>query len=211
MTTPSLAYAAKLLCSFCGKDHEEVRKLIAGPTVFICDECVRLCQDILDEPPAEPAPVFTPAQEERAAQIAREIVTQVLRGSDKRIRNMMRAGAVADSPAVESASVEGTARFGEATQESSARHQLAPGEMRRTDRNDHRLDEVAPATAATNPEAASAPTSTPAQEIRKIVMEVIAAQVADARTIIQNSARRHSEVSDQVLRAHLAPAQDVQA
>ena len=37
------------LCSFCGKSHSEVRKLIAGPTVFICDECVRLCQQIITE------------------------------------------------------------------------------------------------------------------------------------------------------------------
>jgi ATP-dependent protease Clp ATPase subunit len=72
MTTPRLAYAAKLLCSFCGKDHEEVRKLIAGPTVFICDECVRLCQEILDEPIANPAPVFTPAQEQRVRQLINE-------------------------------------------------------------------------------------------------------------------------------------------
>ena len=32
-----------LYCSFCGKSQHEVRKLIAGPTVFICDECVELC------------------------------------------------------------------------------------------------------------------------------------------------------------------------
>jgi len=38
-----------LLCSFCGKSQREVRKLIAGPTVFICDECVELCMDIMDE------------------------------------------------------------------------------------------------------------------------------------------------------------------
>ena len=35
-----------LYCSFCGKSQHEVRKLIAGPTVFICDECVELCMDI---------------------------------------------------------------------------------------------------------------------------------------------------------------------
>src|SRR6202522_1228925 len=38
-----------LYCSFCGKSQHEVRKLIAGPTVFICDECVDLCKDILRE------------------------------------------------------------------------------------------------------------------------------------------------------------------
>jgi len=41
-----------LICNFCGKTQHEVRKLIAGPTVFICDECVELCMDIImDERP----------------------------------------------------------------------------------------------------------------------------------------------------------------
>jgi len=40
---------AQLRCSFCGKGREEVRKLIAGPTVYICDECVDLCNDIIAE------------------------------------------------------------------------------------------------------------------------------------------------------------------
>ena len=39
----------KLYCSFCGKGQHEVRKLIAGPTVFICDECIELCKDIIHE------------------------------------------------------------------------------------------------------------------------------------------------------------------
>ena len=38
-----------LRCSFCGKSRDEVRKLIAGPTVYICDECVNLCNDIIAE------------------------------------------------------------------------------------------------------------------------------------------------------------------
>jgi ATP-dependent Clp protease ATP-binding subunit ClpX len=38
-----------LCCSFCGKSQREVRKLIAGPTVFICDECIELCKDIIGE------------------------------------------------------------------------------------------------------------------------------------------------------------------
>src|SRR5271157_1728473 len=38
-----------LYCSFCGKSQHEVRKLIAGPTVFICDECIELCMDIIRE------------------------------------------------------------------------------------------------------------------------------------------------------------------
>ncbi len=38
-----------LCCSFCGKSQKEVKKLIAGPTVYICDECIGLCNDIIDE------------------------------------------------------------------------------------------------------------------------------------------------------------------
>ena len=38
-----------LYCSFCGKSQHEVRKLIAGPSVFICDECVELCNDLIRE------------------------------------------------------------------------------------------------------------------------------------------------------------------
>ncbi|HOX69206.1 MAG: ATP-dependent Clp protease ATP-binding subunit ClpX [Rhizobacter sp.] len=45
-----------LYCSFCGKSQHEVKKLIAGPSVFICDECIELCNDIIrDEVPAESA------------------------------------------------------------------------------------------------------------------------------------------------------------
>ena len=38
-----------LYCSFCGKSQHEVKKLIAGPTVYICDECIELCNDIIAE------------------------------------------------------------------------------------------------------------------------------------------------------------------
>jgi hypothetical protein len=40
---------SELVCSFCGKGRDEVRKLIAGPQVYICDECVDLCDDILEQ------------------------------------------------------------------------------------------------------------------------------------------------------------------
>jgi ATP-dependent Clp protease ATP-binding subunit ClpX len=46
-----------LYCSFCGKSQHEVRKLIAGPSVFICDECVELCNDIIREEMQEQSPV----------------------------------------------------------------------------------------------------------------------------------------------------------
>src|SRR5437016_11405525 len=60
----------ELACSFCGKGRDKVRKLIAGPQVWICDECVALCDDILekeyeapsvdDKPGSRPA-MFNPA------------------------------------------------------------------------------------------------------------------------------------------------------
>ncbi len=42
-------FDSHLKCSFCGKSQEQVKKLIAGPGVYICDECVYLCNEILDE------------------------------------------------------------------------------------------------------------------------------------------------------------------
>src|SRR6059058_4151781 len=57
-----------LSCSFCGKNQKEVKKLIAGPTVYICDECIGLCNDIIaeevekDEPTAGSAPVPKPRE-----------------------------------------------------------------------------------------------------------------------------------------------------
>lgn len=59
----------KLICSFCGKNQDEVKKLIAGPSVFICDECVDLCNDIIreeissaDEAPQESDQLPTPKE-----------------------------------------------------------------------------------------------------------------------------------------------------
>lgn len=51
--------SSNLICSFCGKTQEEVRKLVAGPGVYICDECIDLCNDILTEELTE-ATSFTP-------------------------------------------------------------------------------------------------------------------------------------------------------
>jgi len=59
---------ANLSCSFCGKSQREVKKLIAGPTVYICDECIELCNDIIaeeyteDEPPAQSSRVPKPVE-----------------------------------------------------------------------------------------------------------------------------------------------------
>ncbi|MCA1995159.1 MAG: ATP-dependent protease ATP-binding subunit ClpX [Coleofasciculus sp. S288] len=65
-------YDSHLKCSFCGKSQEQVRKLIAGPGVYICDECVDLCNEILDEelldsgtPTPQPVPRSDPPQKRR--------------------------------------------------------------------------------------------------------------------------------------------------
>ena len=58
-----------LYCSFCGKSQNEVRKLIAGPSVFICDECVDLCNDIIREEIHE----TTPSEESEKLPVPREI------------------------------------------------------------------------------------------------------------------------------------------
>jgi ATP-dependent Clp protease ATP-binding subunit ClpX len=59
MSDKKVASGEKVLyCSFCGKSQHEVKKLIAGPSVFICDECIELCNDIIrDEAPADGAAV----------------------------------------------------------------------------------------------------------------------------------------------------------
>ena len=63
-------YDSHLKCSFCGKSQEQVRKLIAGPGVYICDECVDLCNEILDEElldtsPQAPQPNPRPEQPQK--------------------------------------------------------------------------------------------------------------------------------------------------
>ncbi|WP_026079659.1 ATP-dependent protease ATP-binding subunit ClpX [Spirulina subsalsa] len=61
-------YDSHLKCSFCGKSQEQVRKLIAGPGVYICDECVELCNEILDEElidSSSPAPQPVAPREEQ--------------------------------------------------------------------------------------------------------------------------------------------------
>src|SRR5437016_11654854 len=47
----------QLLCSFCGKSQRQVKKLIAGPGVYICDECIDLCNEIIDEELTSPTPL----------------------------------------------------------------------------------------------------------------------------------------------------------
>jgi ATP-dependent Clp protease ATP-binding subunit ClpX len=70
-------YDSHLKCSFCGKSQEQVRKLIAGPGVYICDECVDLCNEILDEElfdgtatAPQPAPRPEPAEKRRSSRLS---------------------------------------------------------------------------------------------------------------------------------------------
>ena len=79
-------YDSHLKCSFCGKSQEQVRKLIAGPGVYICDECVDLCNEILDEelfeaggnmPAPQAAPRREPAPEQRRTRSARLSLSQI--------------------------------------------------------------------------------------------------------------------------------------
>lgn len=58
-------YDSHLKCSFCGKSQEQVRKLIAGPGVYICDECVDLCNEILDEELFEAGATVSPPSQRR--------------------------------------------------------------------------------------------------------------------------------------------------
>jgi hypothetical protein len=56
-------------CSFCGKDKGEVERMIAGPNVFICNECIQLCVEALDEPALMPEPTSTAQGEEISVRV----------------------------------------------------------------------------------------------------------------------------------------------
>jgi ATP-dependent Clp protease ATP-binding subunit ClpX len=77
-------YDSHLKCSFCGKSQEQVRKLIAGPGVYICDECVDLCNEILDEElfdssatAPQPVPRREPAAEKRKTRSSNISLNQI--------------------------------------------------------------------------------------------------------------------------------------
>jgi len=71
-----------LYCSFCGKSQHEVRKLIAGPSVFICDECVELCNDIISEE-AEETTVASSGQHLPTPKEIHETLNQYVVGQNK--------------------------------------------------------------------------------------------------------------------------------
>ena len=80
-------YDSHLKCSFCGKSQEQVRKLIAGPGVYICDECVDLCNEILDEElfdtaSSMPAASRVPVSERKRSQAAPLSLNQIPKPRD---------------------------------------------------------------------------------------------------------------------------------
>jgi len=80
-------YDSHLKCSFCGKSQEQVRKLIAGPGVYICDECVDLCNEILDEElfdtaSSMPTTGRAPISERKRSQAAPLLLNQIPKPRD---------------------------------------------------------------------------------------------------------------------------------
>lgn len=80
-------YDSHLKCSFCGKSQEQVRKLIAGPGVYICDECVDLCNEILDEElfdtaSSMPTTGRAPVAERKRSQAAPLLLNQIPKPRD---------------------------------------------------------------------------------------------------------------------------------
>ena len=71
-----------LVCSFCGKSQDEVRKLIAGPTVYICDECIDLCNDIIAEECDEESSLATSSAVPKPVEIKR-ILDQYVIGQEQ--------------------------------------------------------------------------------------------------------------------------------
>lgn len=79
MKSNSGSYGNVLHCSFCGKSQDEVRKLIAGPTVYICDECIELCNEIIAEEAEErfvPGKLTVPKPMEIKARLDEYVIGQ---------------------------------------------------------------------------------------------------------------------------------------
>jgi hypothetical protein len=71
-----------LFCSFCGKSQHEVKKLIAGPAVFICDECTALCTKIVADTP-DPDPKAAPARIDWPDNLPTENLLALLKAQEK--------------------------------------------------------------------------------------------------------------------------------
>ena len=107
MTRNFIEDPMNLCCSFCGKSQREVRKLIAGPTVYICDECIDLCNDIIAEENARATQVVSRSTVPKPADIkkildeyvigqekAKKILSVAVHNHYKRIENRAAAGDV---------------------------------------------------------------------------------------------------------------------
>jgi ATP-dependent Clp protease ATP-binding subunit ClpX len=82
MNAKPAAPTGTLFCSFCGKSQHEVKKLIAGPAVFICDACVGLCVGIIDAAP-DPDPSAPPAKLDWPENVATENLLGLLKAQEK--------------------------------------------------------------------------------------------------------------------------------
>jgi ATP-dependent Clp protease ATP-binding subunit ClpX len=74
--------SGNLVCSFCGKSQDEVRKLIAGPTVYICDECIDLCNDIIAEECDQDEGLASSSSVPKPAEI-KKVLDQYVVGQDR--------------------------------------------------------------------------------------------------------------------------------
>ncbi len=75
--TPLVGPLGPLKCSFCGKTQNQVLKLIAGPGVYICDQCVDLCNDVIAEEVGEQRARVLDEEVEAAARAARQAVDRL--------------------------------------------------------------------------------------------------------------------------------------
>lgn len=82
MNAKPAAAVGTLFCSFCGKSQHEVKKLIAGPAVFICDACVGLCVTIIDTSP-DPDPSTPQAKLDWPENVATENLLGLLKAQEK--------------------------------------------------------------------------------------------------------------------------------
>ena len=64
-------------CSFCGKSQDSVKKIIAGPGVYICDECINVCQEIIEDEFYEEDEEFEEVEEEKTGKTNKEITLNI--------------------------------------------------------------------------------------------------------------------------------------
>jgi len=83
MNSPAQKVSARtLICSFCGKSQHVVKKLIAGPAVYICDECVALCTQIIADT-SDPDPAKPPAKIEWPDNVPTENLLSLLKAQER--------------------------------------------------------------------------------------------------------------------------------